>query len=496
MREVYRWRMRARIAALLIALAIAGIASAQPYSTTATVAPQHIEPGQEVTIGIGVRVTAALPSLRMQLQLPAAIGDHALEPEAWRCTRVERGLDCTIANVAAGTLQPLRVIFTAPAVGSHGYRVTLSSPGRQDYTNSGAINVLRVFRVTHGGDSGSGSLRQAIADANAECLDRSFACRIAFEPQRAQLQLASPLPAITAHDLTIDGNEAILDGRRVEGSGLEIRGGTWTQIDDLTIDSFGGDGVFILGSRFHVGLRGVTIKGNRFRGISMHAPNASIAVVNATITDNGRSGIALWNASSVTILGGTIARNGASGIFLWRTGSMVNAATITGNAQFGIAMVPGSTRGGSLGAERVTNNGIRNIDWALDGESPNDEAEADRIPNAPVLISARYDPVTAETTVRGRIRTVTLDLGLEMQVHVMAAAELQSDGTAAGASQSGATIYDEFETVRRRVIDQDFTVKLKNVRPGQYVSAYAHHWSRAGDVWGTTSEVSRAVRVE
>src|ERR1051325_4266238 len=93
-----------------------------------------------------------------------------------------------------------------------------------------------TFTVTTNADSGPGTLRDAIEQANAQC-DGSRLCAIRFDHvlYGVPIQVLSPLPAITACAITIGepataeltGNRAIeRSGVRLvsgSGSGLEVR---------------------------------------------------------------------------------------------------------------------------------------------------------------------------------------------------------------------------------------------------------------------------------
>src|ERR1043166_6642595 len=90
-----------------------------------------------------------------------------------------------------------------------------------------------TFNVTTNADAGPGSLRDAIAQANAQC-DGSVVCAITLDPavQHKILELASPLPAGTAWGITI-GDPAFDSGlgkRALEISGAKLDSGNGIEV--------------------------------------------------------------------------------------------------------------------------------------------------------------------------------------------------------------------------------------------------------------------------
>ncbi|HEV3339551.1 MAG TPA: MBG domain-containing protein, partial [Pirellulales bacterium] len=148
----------------------------------------------------------------------------------------------------------------------------------------GAPGFPDPYTVTTTADSGPGSLRQAILNANAN--PRS---KITFDlpgtgPQT--IQPLSPLPAITA-DVTIDGSTEpgfagtpviVLDGSQAGAGadGLKVTSG-FAKIQDLVINQFSGDGIHVLdagsaqisGNYIGTDASGKTADGNGLYGIEI-----------------------------------------------------------------------------------------------------------------------------------------------------------------------------------------------------------------------------------
>ena len=286
-----------------------------------------------------------------------------------------------------------------------------------------------VFRVTSDADSGPGSLRDAIEQANASC--RGTDCQILGDGNAALLvRLVTPLPPITACNLVIDsgsfsiytGHRAIeLDGSALtRGNGFEIRTACPAGVRGVTIRGFaiGGfpeNGMYLAtndaapgSSRtFHrieenaVGLEklGEDARPNGQRGVAVESTRTCARIEKNYIAANRRSGVAIWASAPDTFIVGNLIGwgnwlrphpngNGASGIFIGADDVAVESNNIAFNHQFGVSIAPGVKRAGVRG-NTIHSNGERAIDWNLDGETPNDPEETDGVPNAPILTSFR-----------------------------------------------------------------------------------------------------------
>jgi Right handed beta helix region/Domain of unknown function DUF11 len=321
------------------------------------------------------------------------------------------------------------------------------NPGSNSAHAEVAIN--RFFAVTITADSGPGSLRQAILDANAQC--RELFVRGPGAPSHAQLctlgfripgplpesgfftiQPLSPLPPVNFIG-TIDGltqatwlgaatslPRIMLDGSRLAGdtSGLTIIGGS--SLRQLAIGNFPGDGVLIerrpqsntqhqayLLENVHLGVdpSGEVAAPNERGVVGM---NTAFSLESSIVSANRRSGVVVMGA------GGTFRNNrigvaagsnrplpnGASGIFLH--GSL--SATVSGNVianhpHFGVATdMPSAQRELLITRNSIYDNGYA-IDYGLDGPTPNAGFDATRFPNHPVIDRVRYDTVRGETVI-------------------------------------------------------------------------------------------------
>lgn len=191
--------------------------------------------------------------------------------------------------------------------------------------------LLASYAVTSTADSGMGSLRQAIIDANGHPGTDTIVFDIG-----AGTQLISPssaLPRIT-DTVTLDGSTQTgyagkplitLDGAATRsGHGLVFdTGSAGSALTGLDIRHFSWDGVDILGVS-DIAVQGNRIEANAGAGILVFGNAANLRIGGAAngnvIADNGGAGIVVYsaNASAIQISENAIAGNGGLGIDLGR----------------------------------------------------------------------------------------------------------------------------------------------------------------------------------
>lgn len=287
------------------------------------------------------------------------------------------------------------------------------------------VTHFRDFDVTTTADSGPGSLRQAIIDANALCTVNELACRIRFliaEPREPggwyTIQPRTPLPEVTAPWILIDGRtqidvhpdrpEVFLDGSAVNADGPGLSLGTFrTGVYGLAIGNFRGNGISIRTGDQHVihgNFLGTDPTGSRAapnggRGVEVLSGYA--LVENNVLSGNVRSGAFLW-CRNVHVAGNRIGvaahsdeplGNGASGIFIGPRGTGYGPASVTqnviaNNRDFGVALAIYAVA--SVDRNRIFNNVQGGIDIGLDGPTVDAPASVET-PAPPRIVSARFD---------------------------------------------------------------------------------------------------------
>ncbi len=253
--------------------------------------------------------------------------------------------------------------------------------------------LLATFRVTTAADSGPGSLRQAILDANG--LDGPDDIRFAIGGGLQSISPLSPLPAITgpvAIDGTSQPNAGARDprlprielngssmgsgpGLNITGPGVSVRGLAINQMPGVGVSISGAGGALVASCFIGTSADGNTPRGNRDTGLFIdNAPNNSIGgpgpsegnlisgnifngaatsgngvrilgqastgnlirnnIIGLDITagvflSNGGNGVALNNAPGNVIRDNIISGNNLAGVLIVRTGSTGNR--IAGN---------------------------------------------------------------------------------------------------------------------------------------------------------------------
>jgi hypothetical protein len=390
------------------------------------------------------------------MTVPSVIANFTASGDQWNCSSSPAATVCSTSMTASTPFsKPLRVEFDAPTTTEGGRFVipatlATSLPNKHPSISAELVtNVYRSFAVTTADDFGAGSLRDAIARANERC-DFTVPCLITFAgPMTIEPQ--SPLPAITACNLTIDGGIAqdasqdsprpveISGARAGLANGLEIRSACGVTVRGLTVNNFAQNGILLAGTKekdFRIQLtlsvegcfigtdtKALEARPNGLRGIAVEAPLAFVGISNSTISGNQRSGVAVWSGSSTGISScrigvgrdGRALGNGASGILI-NAGNATIHSTVAYNRDFGVAVGPDAQH---VAAELdgLFANGVQDFDWGLNGPTRTDSAG--RMPPAPVLIDATYDPAKNMTVVRGVLPAEGRHIGFQLQQYTV-----------------------------------------------------------------------------
>jgi LPXTG-motif cell wall-anchored protein len=221
-----------------------------------------------------------------------------------------------------------------------------------------------TFTVTDPGDSGAGTLSDAIAQANT-----AGGGTIDFDLAANTITLANPLPAITK-PLTIDGSSqpgagsVTIDGAAVTGDGLvdtACLGSDSLTVSDITLTSFSGNGITT--DCADVDLTGVSTTANGVSGLDITAQaGQTVSLTDITTTANAQDGLDLdaegaGDTVTITDLTATGSTGVGSNLEL-DTGAAANitGSTFDGNDQGGLGS---STAGGAtltVSASSFTNN--------------------------------------------------------------------------------------------------------------------------------------------
>jgi len=281
----------------------------------------RLDPGQEQTYRY-LYATSALVDARLIHPIPPGARLVRWSDPRWKCAQGSDSVVCArtldpnevsytrfLDLVVAAPDDPAGLLFTAQA------RIESDEPDPVPYDNDEFISmtVYHLMTVSAADDFGAGSLRDTIVRANDECKGKGAPpCHVVFA-DAMRIVPRSPLPAVTACDVLIDGggyrhdtrNRSFDAPRRVEISGEEAGPadglviasacgitGNGPRLQGLDIHSFAGSGISVIESAEPLAeVAGCSLTGN-VRGISVDAPKARMNAYDCLIVDNARSGIA------------------------------------------------------------------------------------------------------------------------------------------------------------------------------------------------------------
>jgi parallel beta-helix repeat protein len=294
--------------------------------------------------------------------------------------------------------------------------------------------AYRTFTVSNTAEFGFGTLREALIQSSTGCSYSEHPCKITFAiaepiPSSGWFTIApeAPLPAVTTDGLIIDartqtafsgdtnpaGPEVELSGQRSNfGNGIELKSGQLVELRGLAINGFVGYGIAI--GAGGVAYQAVVVDGNYVgtdptgsravpngRGIGISG-GGSVQISNNVISGNQRSGIFIGSAYRTGIANNKINSNGASGVYISNAANdtQLDQNDLSFNGEFGVAIAP-DAKDAFVRRSTMRGNGIFALDVGLDLRTPNSSADLGRLPNAPLLTGATYDPVTDKTTITG-----------------------------------------------------------------------------------------------
>jgi len=410
----------------------------------------RIDPGQSAAfwtfVGNNVRNNKT-PNVRIDYAVTNGTIEKIDAPPAVSCSIAGATAVCTIDSLPQSLGLITVTVRTTPdklaGKATLSMKATGDVPERTpaDNQTEGVIPIYQTYAVTTIADSGPGSLRDAIVQANAHCTPGP--CRIAFEippPVPAEgwftITPVEPLPAITADRVSVEGlrqtaftgdtnaagPEVAIDGHLAR-RGLKIVSRCEAVIEGLAFGNFDEDYglTFNAGAGCPDGYRpdrrsvasnviGVAPDGAtpwpNLRGLNLDGAVAGVS--KNVISHNQFSGIGMWSGS-VGFEQNRIESNGASGIFL---GLLVDRVTIANNViagqrEMGVAAARSKARVEIRGNAMKDNGGL-GIDWGLDGVSPVDADDRNGPSNAPVLLAATYDAAQKKTLITLSLKTTPL----------------------------------------------------------------------------------------
>jgi hypothetical protein len=515
------------------------VRSTNPAVSATVNGPDWIDPGAPFTETLGIYSDrfAIAHNVIASVELPEGVEIVALP--TFCSTPVPTRIDCGVGQVGESPFEqtqfPLQLRAPRRLDGETltlTATVQMAEPNFSDGTHSANIFLSRSVAVTTTADSGSGSLRAAVAAVNASCLTFDDRCAIVFDIEEPSAQpwktirLASPLPQLLAPALHVDGatQTGLAGGGNPDGPSIEISGGGSADGDgfiitscrqtiaNLAINGFRRYGIVavpqrcnetfgftvlapITGNFIGIDPTGTTAVPN-LRGIATSG-NPHVLISGNVISGNVRSGIFAvggqlkieGNRIGLAAHADTPLPNGASGIYV--SGAVQQLAfanihhnVIAFNHDFGIATDRNVLwAGGSQ--NRIWGNGGLAVDDGMDGPSPSVQSSDGRA-TTPVITSATYDPATGQTTIRGNASAPN-------QFDVSSAVEIFASDA------PGLFGFGDAQRFVGRTPPGDFELKVNGDLRGQWVAATAiitDAYTEIIDARHRMTELGRAVQVQ
>ena len=441
------------------------------------------------------------------------------------CTESRGLITCTLATIAPGAAVSVTSTVRAAAGGTLtniiGVTAAASNPNPANNYQLLSTTVTpgaSTFVVTNTNDTGPGSFRQALTQANA---DGGQADTITFDIPGGGVHTIRPgvllgLPAIVQPVIidgttqpgyagtpliAISGEDAGLTGGLViSGGGTTVRGLAIGGFQHAGIRAYGGTG-----NVFEANFLGLTPAGvpnpnaegirldsggHRVGGLTTGARNVISANIGAGVVLAG-SGTANHIAANYIGTGADGASplgNGSHGVLIEGSGHLVGNLDITAgntiafNGGAGVFIQTGT--GNAVGANSIHSNSSLGIDLAPAGVTPNDAGDEDT--GANTLLNA---PVLASATVGGGVVTISGTLSPSPAapyfVHFYASPSCDSSG--AGEGQTLLAVTSAFTS---NTGDTEFSTIVGPLAPGTAITATT---TNAGN---NTSEFSTCVFVE
>jgi len=458
----------------------------------------------------------------------------------WRCVGGGRSFICESQQAPSQSLgahQSVELLFDLTAANEgefelHAY--ALWRIGNEPVISPEALQTALFYRelaVTNTRDGGEGSLRAALA-ASRTCSEAEVPCRVSFaidEPLPDEgwytIRPETPLPVIGGQGMRLHylldattqppsnplGPEVALDGSALAaGNGLEVRGIGVARVRGLAIGNFPGNGIeydfFTPGRAVRSGIEdnfigtdaaGLHARPNGGRGISSLDDSGIASVARNLISGNARSGIFLEKCYEIDIVANMIGvdrtgaplPNGASGIYFGPRAqySKVASNLIAYNRQFGLA-ISRQANHIHVNPNSIAHNGVLGIDVGLDGFS-GDKYDDYNTSNAyippPSLLSAKFDPVTGITTIRGRhLASIPYYFLSTITVYANDVDEAQGNSYVGTAEVSA---------------DESFTLEVARDLRGKFLAAYGQrtlHLGWSGDFFFNSEFTPKTLLVE
>jgi hypothetical protein len=424
------------------------------------------------------------------------------------CTNPAAGrVVCHSEEMSQGSVPAFVITLFGPASYGSGFipftaTATEREPDFDPSSNkaTASTQLWLTFYVTSTADSGTGSLRQAILDANASNggpLTIAFRINEQSTTPWKTIRVTSPLPAITGFGVRIDGTAqtAFFGDANPDGPEIEISGGgtvegdgllvatCYAEVSNLAIGGFLRNGISVTtaqhpacggfyttqlhhlfvgtdptGSSARPNSRGIgtsVVNGNSFNTAGLPTSIHDCVISGNTFSGifgmSGRLSITN-NRIGVKAHADSALPNGASGVFIGAGGygsdvgpsgfaafgnPTIASNVIAFNGETGVAIATGVGEV-SVRNNRIWSNRLLGIDVGLNGPTPDGPGAI----AAPVLTIARFDPVSNKTIIDGEILHPVTTSAYPLAVNIYASDTADPSGFGEGQRSIGIATLD------------------------------------------------------
>jgi len=388
---------------------------------------------------------SAATSVSVTDTLPSGVSLNSATGTGWTCTSngsTPPTITCTMASLGISTANPITLSVTAPAsptsiTNSASITSAIGDPTSSNDTASVGTTIVNPtpgVTVTSFADSGAGTLRQAIIDANTGVC--TAPCTIAFNLSTVQpIAITSSLPQLTA--------TMVIDGTTQPGY-------SGTPLIEISDGGCGcSEGLQVAGS------------GSTIRGISIHG-----------FTSKGLWLSGTGHTIELSTFGTSTSPNGI-GIYDGAGSNFVHDNTIDSNSGNGVAVSAGVT-GTRILANAIHDNGGIGIDLGNDGATANDGGDSDtganNLQNAPVISAAQASAGTLNATLSVDSSGVGTTGSLRIEI-------FESDTGGEGMTYLGGACF-----AGNALTNQVVTVPATGISSGDFIVATATSYSGVGCV--------------
>jgi hypothetical protein len=337
------------------------VPAATDLTVTPTVAPSSVAAGGALAFTTTITSVAAGSATNVTLtqSLPSNVALNGTPTSTQGSCSGTTVITCTIGTIAPGATITVTINTTASTAGTatSAASVSLTETDSTPANNNASVSATITgssLTVTNNANSGTGSLRQAITDANNASLC-TLPCSIGFNLPGGQTTISVPsaLPQIIRNQVIVNGTTqpgyagvplVTIDGLADTSSaaGFDLQG-TGDSVRGLALIRFHNAAILLAGGGSHtvessyIGLTTAGVAAGNNEGIRVTSPSNTIGGANGITQHNVISGN---TGAGVEIVGGIAGFNNVQNNYI---GTGTNGTTARANGVDGIQVLNGAS---------------------------------------------------------------------------------------------------------------------------------------------------------